>query len=99
MTDTEGKDPIVWPPDAKSQLTGKDVDAGKDWQQAEKETTEDEMDGWHHWLNGMSLNKFWEIVKDREAWRAAVHGVETSWIWLSNLTTMKITKLLDSSEI
>ena len=44
--------PILWPPDAKSWLTGKDHDAGKDWRQEEKETTEDEMAGWHHWLNG-----------------------------------------------
>ena len=77
-TDTEGEDPIVWPPDMKSQLTGKDADAGKGWQQTEKGMTEDEMVGWYHWLNGMSLNKFWEIMKDREVWRAAVHGVETS---------------------
>ena len=44
--------PILWPPDAKSRLTGKDPDAGKDWGQEEKGTTEDEMVGWHHWLNG-----------------------------------------------
>ena len=43
---------ILWPPDAKSQLTGKDTDAGKDWRQEEKGMTEDEMVGWHHWLNG-----------------------------------------------
>ena len=42
----------LWPPDAKSWLTGEDADAGKDWGQEEKETTEDEMLGWHHWLNG-----------------------------------------------
>ena len=44
--------PILWPPDAKSWLTGKDPDAGKDWRQEEKETTEDEMVGWHYQLNG-----------------------------------------------
>ena len=44
--------PILWPPDAKSWLIGKDPDAGKDWGQEEKGTTEDEMVGWHHWLNG-----------------------------------------------
>ena len=42
----------LWPPDAKSWLTGKDPDAGKGWRQKEKGTTEDEMVGWHHWLDG-----------------------------------------------
>ena len=44
--------PILWPPDAKSWLIGKDSDAGRDWGQEEKGTTEDEMAGWHHWLDG-----------------------------------------------
>ena len=43
---------IVWPPDAKNRLIGKDPDAGKDWRREEKGATEDEMVGWHHWLNG-----------------------------------------------
>ena len=47
-TDTEAEAPILWPPDAKNWLIGKDPDTGKDWRQ-EKETTEDEMAGWHHW--------------------------------------------------
>ena len=51
-TDAEAEAPILWPPDAKNQLIGKDPDAGKDWRQEEKGTTEDEMVGWHHWLNG-----------------------------------------------
>ena len=51
-TDAEAEAPILWLPDAKSQLIGKDPDAGKDWGQEEKGTTEDEMVGWHHWLNG-----------------------------------------------
>ena len=49
---TDAEAPILWPPDVKSQLIGKDPDAGKDWGQEEKGTTEDEMVGWHHWLNG-----------------------------------------------
>ena len=52
MTHTEAEAPIVWPPDVKIWLTGKDLDAGKDWSQEEKETIEDEMIRWHHWLNG-----------------------------------------------
>ena len=50
-TDAEAETPILWPPDAKSLLIGKDPDAGKDWWQEEKGMTEDEMVGWHHWLN------------------------------------------------
>ena len=51
-TDAEAETPILWPPDAKNWLTGKDPDAGKDWRLEEKGTTEDEMVGWHHQLNG-----------------------------------------------
>ena len=51
MTDAEAETPVLWPPHAKSRLIGKDPDAGKDWQE-EKGTTEDEMAGWHHWLDG-----------------------------------------------
>ena len=51
-TDAEAETPIVWPPDAKTWLIGKDPDAGKDWRQEEKGMTEDEMVGWHHRLNG-----------------------------------------------
>ena len=50
-TDPEAEVPILWPPDAKSWLIGKDPDAGRDWGQEKKETTEDEMVGWHHLLN------------------------------------------------
>ena len=50
-TDVEAEAPILWPPDAKNWLIGKDPDAGKDWRR-EKGMTEDEMLGWHHWLNG-----------------------------------------------
>ena len=51
-TDVKAETPILWPPHAKSWLIGKDSDAGRDWGQEEKGTTEDEMAGWHHWLNG-----------------------------------------------
>ena len=51
-TDVEAETPIFWPPSVKSLLIWKDPDAGKDWRQEEKGTTEDEMVGWHHWLNG-----------------------------------------------
>ena len=61
--DTEAEAPILWPPDVKSQLIGKDADAGKDWEQEEKGTTEDEMVGWHHQLNGQNLSKLRKTVK------------------------------------
>ena len=51
-TDAKAKTSIFWPPHVKSWLTGKDSDAGRDWGQEEKETTEDEMAGWYHWLDG-----------------------------------------------
>ena len=51
-TDVEAEAPILWPPDVKNCLIGKDPDAGKDWRQEEKGMTEDEMFGWHHRLNG-----------------------------------------------
>ena len=51
-TDAEAETPILWPPDAKNWLTGKDPDAGKDWRPEEKGATEDEMVGWHHRLDG-----------------------------------------------
>ena len=51
-TDTEAETPILWPPHAKSRLTGKDPDAGRDWGQEEKGMTEDEMARWHHQLDG-----------------------------------------------
>ena len=51
-TDAKAETPIPWPPDVKNWLIGKDPDAGKDWRQEEKGTTQDEMVGWHHWLDG-----------------------------------------------
>ena len=83
--DAEAKAPIFWPPDVKCQLTGKYSDVGKiegkmrsEWQRM-------------RWLvspsQWMSLSKLWEIVEDRRAWCAIVHGVTNSWTWLSNRTT------------
>ena len=78
--------PILWPPDAKRWLTGKDPDVGKDWRWEEKGTTEDEMVGWHHWLNGHEFGWTPGMVMDREAWRAAVCGVAKSQTRLSDWT-------------
>ena len=67
-TDAEAETPILWPPDVKNWLIGKDPDAEKDWRQDEKGTTEDTIAGWHHWLNGHESEKAWELVMNREAW-------------------------------
>ena len=56
-TDAETETPILWPPDVKNWLIGKDPDAGKDWRQEGKGTTEDEMVGWHHWVNGHEFDQ------------------------------------------
>ena len=85
-TDAEVETPILWPPDAKSELTGKDPDAGKDWRQKEK-GMKDEMVGWHRWLYGHEFEWALGIGDGREAWRAAVHGAAKSQVWLSNWTT------------
>ena len=95
-TDAEAVTPILWPHDAKNWLTGKDPDSGKGWRQ-EKGMTEDEMVGWHHWLNDMNLSKLWEILKDREAWRAAIHGIAKSQTELSEWNELRSTQLLQMS--
>ena len=87
-TFAEAEAPILWLPDVKSWITGKDPKAGKYWRQEKKGTTEDEMVGWHHQLLDMSLSKLQELVKDREAWYAAVHGVTKSQTRLRDWTEL-----------
>ena len=66
-TDAEAETPILWPPDAKNWLTGKDPDVGKDWSQREKGTTEVEMAGWHHQLDGFEFEQALGIGDGQES--------------------------------
>ena len=77
-TDATAEASILWPPDAKRWLIGRDPDAGKDWGQEEKGMSEDEMVGWHHQFNG---HEFEQILGDSEAWGSQ------SRTWLNDWTT------------
>ena len=76
-TGAKAETPVLWPPDVKRWLIGKDPNAGKDWRQEEKGLTEDEVVGWHNWLSGHNFGQALD-VGDREAWLVAVHGVTES---------------------
>ena len=79
--------PILWPLDEMNPIIRKDPSAGKVWRQEEKGTTEDEMVGWHHRLNGHEFEQAPKTAMDREAWHAAVHGVAKTWTQLNYWTT------------
>ena len=86
-TDVEAEAPVLWPSDMKNWLIGKDPDAGK----AKGEEGDRGWDGWMASLTqgDMSLSKLREVVKNREAWYATVHGVSKSCTWLSDWRTAK----------
>ena len=84
-TDAEAKVPIFWPRDANSWLTGKDLDAGKDWRQ-EKEMTEDEMVGWHHWPNGHEFEQTPRDCEGQGGLACCSSWIAKSWRRLSDWT-------------
>ena len=94
MTNAEAEVPILWSPDAKIQLTGKDPDAGKDWGHEEKAATEDEMVGCHHRLNG---RQFQQTLGNREGQGSlgrCIHEGTKSQTWLSNWTIITVNRHL-----
>ena len=82
--DAKAETPVLWPPHAKSWLIGKYFDAGRDWGQEEKGTTEDEMTD----SMDVNLSELQELVMDRKAWRAEIHGVTKSGTRLSDWTEL-----------
>ena len=96
--DAKAETPVLWPPHAKSWLIGKDSDAGRDWGQ-EKGMTEDEMAGWQHQLNGHGFGWTPELVMDREAQRAAIHGVANSRTRLSDWTELNWTMSIRNEQM
>ena len=90
--DAKAETPVLWPRHVKSWLIGKDSDAGRDWGQEGKGTTEDEMAGWHHRLDGRESELTPGDVMDREAWRAVIHGVAKSRTRLSDWTELNWTE-------
>ena len=83
---TDSESLVFWSLDMNSELIGKLPDAGRDWGW-EKRASDDKMAGWHHWCNGHELGQLWEMVREREACHAAVHGISKSLTWLGNWTT------------
>ena len=88
--DAEAETLVLWPPHAKSWLIGKDSDAGRGWGQEEKGTTQDEMSGWHHWLDGRESEWTPRVGDGQGAWRAEIQGVTKSQTRLRDWLELKL---------
>ena len=89
-TDADAESPVLWPPDAKNWLNGKDPDAGKDWRQEEKGMTEDAMVGWHHRLNGHEFEQAPRVGDGQRNLACCSPWVAKSWKRLSNWTELSM---------
>ena len=98
---TGAEAPILWPPVAKNWLIGKDPDAGKDWRQEKKGTTEDEMVGWHHWLNGHEFEQALGVGDGEGSlvccspWgpKESDTTEQLNWMFQEKLTSLKYSKI------
>ena len=95
-TDAEAEALLLWPPDVKNWLIGKDPNAGKDWGQEEKEMTEDEMVGWHHRLYGHGFEKTLGDSEGQGSLACCSPWDQKDWTRLSDWTTTTMWKVLDS---
>ena len=95
--DAEAETPILWPTHVKSWLIRKDPDAGRDWGQEEKGMTEDEMAGWHHWINGhwvwVNSRSWWWTGRPGVLWFMGLQRVGQDWVTELNWTELKMHKL------
>ena len=92
--DAKAEAPVPWPPHVKSWLIGKDSDAGRDWRQEEKGTTEDEMAGWHHWLEGRECEWTPGIGDGQGGLACCDSWIAKSWTRLSDWTRTKLVFLV-----
>ena len=93
--DAEAEAPILWPPNVKNQLTGKDPDAGQDWRQEKMGMKEDEIVLWPHWLVGYEFEHGPEVVMASEEGHVAVHGLAKIQTWLSDWNNYPTFYVLD----
>ena len=88
-TNAEAETPILWPPDVKNWLIGKDPDAGQDWRQEEKGKTEDEMVGWHPWLNAHEFEQAPEVGDGQGSLLCCSPWGRKELTWLSGWAELK----------